>query len=157
MAEGAGSGGQAGAPLLAVRGLCVDRPDGAPLLVDVALELRAGEVVAVFGASGAGKSTLTTALHEPESLVARGFAVRAGERRVATAVGIVPQRGALFDHLSAADNIALALRNAEPPASSDATAVAAWIAKVDLPVAWSERGGVAQVSGGEAQRLAVGR
>lgn len=157
MIEGASSGGQAGAPLLAVRGLCVDRPDGAPLLVDVALELRAGEVVAVFGASGAGKSTLTTALHEPESLVARGFAVRAGERRVATAVGIVPQRGALFDHLSAGDNIALALRNAEPPARADAAAVAAWIARVDLPAAWSERGGVAQVSGGEAQRLAVAR
>ena len=161
MVEGTGASGQVnggvGGPLLAVRGLCVDRPGGAPLLVDVALELRAGEVVAVFGASGAGKSTLTTALHEPESLVARGFAVRAGERRVATAVGIVPQRGALFDHLSAADNIALALRNAEPPASSDAAAVAAWIARVDLPVAWSERGGVAQVSGGEAQRLAVAR
>lgn len=157
MVEGAGREGQVSEPLLAVRGLCVDRPDGSPLLVDVALELRAGEVVAVFGASGAGKSTLTTALHEPESLAARGFLVREGERRVATAVGIVPQRGALFDHLSAGDNIALALRNAEPPARSDAAAVAAWIARVDLPVAWSERGGVAQVSGGEAQRLAVAR
>jgi len=158
MVEATGPAGQVNeGPLLAVRGLCVDRPDGAPLLVDVGLELRAGEVVAVFGASGAGKSTLTTALHEPDSLRARGFAVRAGERRVATAVGIVPQRGALFDHLSAADNIALALRNAEPPVSADAAAVAAWIARVDLPVAWSERGGAAQVSGGEAQRLAVAR
>jgi ABC-type nitrate/sulfonate/bicarbonate transport system ATPase subunit/ABC-type transporter Mla maintaining outer membrane lipid asymmetry permease subunit MlaE len=158
MSETTGPSGQVGEPLLEVRGLCVDRPDGAPLLVDVALQLRACEVVAVFGASGAGKSTLTTALHEPESLRGRGFAVRTGATRIATAVGIVPQRGALFDHLSAGDNIALALRNAEPPAPADPEAVAAWIARVDLPRAWSERGrATAQVSGGEAQRLAVAR
>lgn len=144
--------------LLAVRGLCVDRPDGSPLLAEVTLELRAREVVAVFGASGAGKSTLTTALHEPDSLRARGFAVRTAEVVRASAVGIVPQRGALFDHLSAADNIALALRNAEPPALATSEAVRAWFARVDLPAAWSAPGhAVAHVSGGEAQRLAVAR
>ena len=146
------------AVLLAVRGLCVDRPDGSPLLVDVTLELRAREVVAIFGASGAGKSTLTTALHEPDSLRARGFAVRARETVQASAVGIVPQRGALFDHLSAADNIALALRNAEPAVAADSEAVQAWFRRVDLPAAWGAPGhAVAHVSGGEAQRLAVAR
>jgi len=36
--------------------------------------------------------------------------------------------------------------------------VAGWIARVDLPASWGERGRVvAQVSGGEAQRLAVAR
>lgn len=156
MSSGTGAKGQP--LLLAVRSLCVDRPDGTPLLVDVELELRAGEVVALFGASGAGKSTLTTALHEPESLRARGFGVRSGPGVVVTGVGIVPQRGALFDHLSAADNIALALRNAEPPLPADEPAVRSWIARVDLPAAWAARGhAVAHVSGGEAQRLAVAR
>ena len=47
MSEGTGASGvETRALLLAVRGLCVDRPDGSPLLVDVGLELRAREVVA---------------------------------------------------------------------------------------------------------------
>ncbi len=145
-------------PLLTVEGLTVARPDGGALLTDVHLELHAGEIVALFGASGAGKSTLMTALHEPEALRDRGFIVREGRREVATAVGIVPQRGALFDHLSVAGNIAVALRNAESPTATDAAAVAAWISRVDLPAAWGHehRASVA-VSGGEAQRLAVAR
>ena len=71
MSEGTGASGvETRALLLAVRGLCVDRPDGSPLLVDVGLELRAREVVAVFGASGRmGQGTTVTIrvpAHAPE-------------------------------------------------------------------------------------------
>jgi len=143
------------AVLLRVEGLTIARPDGSPLVEGLALTLRAGETAAVFGASGAGKSTLMAALHDAGGLRARGFAVRAA---TAGAVGIVPQRGALLDHLSAAGNIALALRNAERPEPATPAAVSRWIAALDLPPRWVDEGRtVAHVSGGEAQRLAVAR
>lgn len=144
--------------LLRVEGLTIARPDGAPLVEALALTLRAGETAAVFGASGAGKSTLMAALHDADGLRARGFAVRAATFTTAGAVGIVPQRGALLDHLSAAGNIALALRNAEQPVSATPQEVERWIAALDLPRRWrDEAQAVAHVSGGEAQRLAVAR
>lgn len=145
--------------LLEVRKLEIDRPDGAPLLRDVDLELRQGEIVALLGGSGAGKSTLVTALHDCAALEAAGFAVRAEliERHVG--VGIVPQRGALFDHLDVAGNLALALRNAYPPRPVNAGALQDALASVDLPREWAgaESRPVGRLSGGEAQRLAVAR
>lgn len=144
--------------LLRVEGLTIARPDGSTLVDALALTLRAGETAAVFGASGAGKSTLMAALHDVEGLRARGFRVRAAAFTAAGAVGIVPQRGALLDHLSAAGNIALALRNAEKPEPATPAAIERWIAALDLPPRWADEARtVAHVSGGEAQRLAVAR
>lgn len=144
--------------LLCVEGLTIARPDGSPLVEELALTLRAGETAAVFGASGAGKSTLMAALHDAEGLRERGFQVRAGRFVAAAPIGIVPQRGALLDHLSAAGNIALALRNAVRPEVPTPAVIQRWIAAFDLPASWAEHGHpVAHVSGGEAQRLAVAR
>lgn len=145
--------------LLAARGLEIDRPDGAPLLRGVELELREGEIVALLGGSGAGKSTLVTALHARGALEDAGFRVRAELLERHAGVGIVPQRGALFDHLDVAGNLALAMRNAYPPRSVDAGALQDALESVDLPRAWAgaEARDVARLSGGEAQRLAVAR
>ncbi|NVB38096.1 ATP-binding cassette domain-containing protein [Pseudenhygromyxa sp. WMMC2535] len=145
--------------LLRACGLDIDRPDGAPLLRGADLELRAGEIVALLGGSGAGKSTLVTALHDRASLEAAGFLVDAQALERHAGVGIVPQRGALFDHLDVAGNLALAMRNAYPPRRVDAGGLQDALESVDLPRAWAggEPRGVGHLSGGEAQRLAVAR
>ena len=145
--------------LLEVRGLDIDRPDGAPLLRGVELELRAGEIVALLGGSGAGKSTLVTALHKRGALEDAGFRVAAERLELHAGVGLVPQRGALFDHLDVAGNLALAMRNAYPPRTVSAGALQDALASVDLPKDWAggEARGVGRLSGGEAQRLAVAR
>lgn len=145
--------------LLEVRKLEIDRPDGAALLRDVNLELRQGEIVALLGGSGAGKSTLVTALHDRATLELAGFRVRAELLERHAGVGIVPQRGALFDHLDVAGNLALALRNAYPPREVSAGALQESLTSVDLPPNWAggDPRAVARLSGGEAQRLAVAR
>lgn len=50
------------APLLAVQGLRVTRPDGAPLLEDVHLNLAHGSWTAILGPSGSGKTSLLYAI-----------------------------------------------------------------------------------------------
>jgi ABC-type multidrug transport system ATPase subunit len=144
--------------LLSIEGLNVAAPGGRRILKDVGIELRPGEIVALLGGSGAGKSTLMTALHDPNELRGNGFEVQYERRHLATPIGIVPQRGALFDHLSAAGNLAVAMRNAVEPRSAQREAIAKALDSVDLPPEWSS--GAREVdglSGGEAQRLAVAR
>ena len=144
-----------GAPILRLRGLVVDRPDGVRVLDGVDLQVRRGEVIALLGGSGAGKSTLLTCIEDPARLRAQGFRVALEERELDAEVGIVPQRGALFDHLSVAGNLELAMRNASARGDRD---VAAWLERMHLPKDWARgRQGTARLSGGEAQRVAVAR
>ncbi len=145
--------------LLRARGLAIFRPDGVPLLREVDLDLAEGEIVALLGGSGAGKSTLVAALHDRGSLEAAGFVVEARTLQHHAGIGIVPQRGALFDHLDVAGNLALAMRNAYPPQSVSAGALQDSLNSVDLPRDWAgaESREVGRLSGGEAQRLAVAR
>jgi ABC-type multidrug transport system ATPase subunit/ABC-type transporter Mla maintaining outer membrane lipid asymmetry permease subunit MlaE len=155
-------------PLLQLEGLRVGLPDGRSLFRDLSLNLAPGEVVVLLGGSGAGKSTLIRALFEPAALRAAGFAVEVGQQRVEGSLGLVPQRGALFDHLDVAGNLALAHRqrlrdtrqsgediSALPSADE---AVQSWLRDVDLPADLARRGtSVGRLSGGQAQRLAVAR
>jgi ABC-type transporter Mla maintaining outer membrane lipid asymmetry ATPase subunit MlaF/ABC-type transporter Mla maintaining outer membrane lipid asymmetry permease subunit MlaE len=149
---------------LAVRGLRVALPDGRVLIDGVDLSIGAGEVVVLLGGSGAGKSTFARVLFERDELDAAGFEVVAAELDLDRGqLGLVPQRGALFDHLDVRGNLELALRHAagEPAraaAGAGSDEAAAWLARVGLDPALAAPGTpVTRLSGGQAQRVAVAR
>jgi ABC-type transporter Mla maintaining outer membrane lipid asymmetry ATPase subunit MlaF/ABC-type transporter Mla maintaining outer membrane lipid asymmetry permease subunit MlaE len=143
------------AATLAVRGLRVALPDGRVLIDGVDLDIAPGEVVVLLGGSGAGKSTFARVLFEREELDAAGFDVVAARLDLdRDQLGLVPQRGALFDHLDVRGNLELALRYA----SQDPAGAAEWLARVGLDPELAAPGtSVAQLSGGQAQRVAVAR
>jgi len=178
---------------LAVRGLRVVLPDGRVLLDGVDLTIGAGEVVVLLGGSGAGKSTFARVLFERDELAAAGFDVIAAELALdRDQLGLVPQRGALFDHLDVRGNLELALRHRSRGAGGDGRdrpdgggggpdggrggpdggrdgdghgdgaidpdGAAAWLTRVGLDARLAIPGTpVAQLSGGQAQRVAVAR
>ena len=148
------------AAILRVRGLTLHLPDGRVLFDQLDLEVAPGEVVAILGGSGAGKSTLARVLFDRALLEADGYTLSATELACDGPLGLVPQRGALFDHLDVAGNLELALRRSPVPpagASELAAAVRSWLAEVDLPTELADGAPVTKLSGGQGQRLAVAR
>jgi len=136
-----------------------------PALRGASLSVAAGELVAVMGASGSGKSTLLHCLagiYSPDEgevwfdgrrLDTRSDAERTVLRR--TAFGFVFQFGQLVPELSAADNVALPLllnRVKRKPAYEQALT---WLDRLDLAGLADRR--VGELSGGQAQRVALGR
>ncbi|HEU4729815.1 MAG TPA: ATP-binding cassette domain-containing protein [Kofleriaceae bacterium] len=145
---------------LAVRGLRVALPDGRVLIDGIDLTIAAGEVVVLLGGSGAGKSTFARVLFERDELDAAGFEIVAGELVLdRDQLGLVPQRGALFDHLDVRGNLELALRHrAGPPGEPPAETAETWLTRVGLDARLALPGTpVTRLSGGQAQRVAVAR
>ncbi|HEX4595146.1 MAG TPA: ABC transporter ATP-binding protein [Bryobacteraceae bacterium] len=139
-------------------------PDGFSL-VDVQLEVRAGEVVALVGPSGAGKTTLA-------NLVPRFYDVTDGAVRLdgkdvrdlqltslREKIGMVAQETFLFN-----DTVSNNIRYGKPKAKDDEIQAAARSALADefiecMPQGYDtiigERG--VKLSGGQRQRLAIAR
>jgi molybdate transport system ATP-binding protein len=133
--------------------------------LDVALEVAAGEVVAVLGPNGAGKSTLLrvlagllaldagrlhlggTCLDDP----AADVFVPAARRRL----GVVFQDYRLFPHLSSRENVAFGLRSTGTPRAAARAAADGWLARFGLADLAGRR--PAELSGGQAQRVALAR
>ncbi|WP_375452765.1 ATP-binding cassette domain-containing protein [uncultured Devosia sp.] len=117
-----------------------------------------GQITAISGASGSGKSTLLDQLAGfllPASgtldLDGRDLLPLPPERRP---VSLLLQSETLFDHLSAARNIALGLP-ADTPRSDRDQKVAQALIEVGLPDIGPQR--AATLSGGQAQRVALAR
>ncbi|MHC9043307.1 amino acid ABC transporter ATP-binding protein [Microbacterium saperdae] len=135
---------------------------------DVSFSVPAGSVTAIIGPSGSGKSTMLRCINRLESpdagsIVVAGVEYAAGtplsadaERALHRSVGMVFQSFNLFPHLSALDNVALALRRVL--GLSKAAARAAALARLDeVGLADRAEHRPAQLSGGQQQRVAIAR
>ena len=143
--------------------LFVTLSQAAPIPLDVEITCRPGELLALVGPSGSGKTTVLRAiagLYGPASgHIASGgdtwFDSAAGIMMPpqARAVGLVFQDYALFPHLSALDNVRLAMHHvAEPQRTGAASALLARVHLAGLEARTPDR-----LSGGERQRVALAR
>jgi iron(III) transport system ATP-binding protein len=144
---------------LALRVRGVSKSFDAPVLRGLDLDVAVGQLVALLGPSGCGKTTLLRVVAGFEradagTVEVGGVAVEEPgvhlppERR---RVGIVPQEGALFPHLSVHDNVAFGL----PRAKRRGPRVDEVLELVGLP--GLGRRMPHELSGGQQQRVAVAR
>ena len=136
---------------------------GEPVLTGLSLDVHSGEFLAVLGASGSGKTTMLRILAgflRPASGV-----VSFGERELSgpatwvppeqRRVGMVPQEGALFPHLTVGGNVEFGLPRALRGTTDSRTRVAELLDLVGLP--GMERARPQELSGGQQQRVALAR
>jgi NitT/TauT family transport system ATP-binding protein len=138
------------------------------ILNKINLQIAAGQIVAMVGPSGCGKSTLLKAIlgtHPPSEgqILAEGVEIRKPSRDV----GIVYQNYALYEFLSAEENVAFGLKLAETNFLSRFFALPAYLRKrkehMEKSRAFLEKVGLgaatghypAELSGGMRQRVAI--
>ncbi len=141
------------------------RPEAAPVLHELGIDVRPGEVLGIVGRSGSGKSTLTKLvqrLYVPEQgrvLVDGTDISLIDAAQLRRQIGVVLQENLLFNR-SVRENIAIT----DPGASLDAVVKVATLAGAhefiaELPEGYDtvvgEQG--ANLSGGQRQRIAIAR
>ena len=134
-----------------------------PIPLDCRLDCTPGELLALVGPSGSGKSTVLrciAGLHRPLQgrIDCGGTTWFDSERNLALPpqrrrVGMVFQSYSLLPHLSALENVALALWHLPP--RQRAERAGAWLERVHLH--GLEQRHPAQLSGGQQQRVALAR
>lgn len=146
---------------LSVAGLRIVTPDGRLLLEGGRIELGAGEVALLIGPSGSGKSTIINVLS--------GLLVEDGGRWDVSGIleqngtrfdlsqdlcdvgGLVFQGNALFDDLSAAQNLGIAIDHSGDPDPELPARLGALLQDI------APDQGVSSLSGGQRQRVAIAR
>lgn len=153
--------------LLRIKGLRLSRADR-EVLRGISLSVERGQFVALMGLSGSGKTTALRSIVALESfqggrIEIDGFALAPGpvprESKLAPLrrkVGMVFQAHALFEHLTAIENVALApvyvLGHARAQAEARARELLDSLGVGSRAVAYPR-----ELSGGEAQRVAIAR
>jgi polar amino acid transport system ATP-binding protein len=144
------------------------------VLHGVDLELKQGEVVSIIGSSGSGKTTLLRCVNLLEEYQKGAISIDGkvigykpkGEKLVRLSnsqiakdrslTGMVFQSFNLFPHLTAKDNVTIALRKVKKVKKKEAEELAnKWLTVVGL----GDRGHhyPSQLSGGQQQRVAIAR
>ncbi|MDX9833677.1 MAG: amino acid ABC transporter ATP-binding protein [Desulfobulbus sp.] len=136
------------------------------ILKGVSLCLAKGEIKVLIGPSGSGKSTLLQCLNclvtpDTGTIELDGEPIDLANRRelyrLRQQVGMIFQDFNLFDHLTARDNITVALRRVKGLARRNAEERAEQeLAQVGLTDSWASLY-PAQLSGGQKQRVAIAR
>lgn len=135
------------------------------VLKNVSLSVATGEVIVVCGPSGSGKSTLIRTINRLEELdggeIYVGGEATSGLRgrqlqALRTNIGFVFQQFNLYGHLTALENITLALERVQGLRPALAVARAeALLARVGLPDKAHHY--ARELSGGQQQRVAIAR
>jgi polar amino acid transport system ATP-binding protein len=155
------------APFLAIDGLRLSR-GSAGVLNGVTLSVARGELVALMGLSGGGKTTVLRAVvglegFDAGTIEVDGVTLRPGPppsgetlQSLRARVGMVFQYHGLFEHLSVLDNVTLAPLHVAKLAKGAAEARALTLLTA-LGVDRYARALPRELSGGEAQRVAIAR
>ena len=145
---------------LAVENASIAYGGGEPVLRDVSVSVRPGELLAVTGPSGAGKTTLLAAmagLLPPAGgrVLIDGEPVGDRDHAVSLGVVLIPQDNGLAAILTAAENIAVAVIATGGSPAEARRATAETLERVGL----TGHGGqlIEELSGGQQQRTAIAR
>jgi phospholipid/cholesterol/gamma-HCH transport system ATP-binding protein len=139
--------------------------DDKPVLRDINLKILEGETIAIIGRSGSGKSVLmkhVIGLLQPDSgrVLVDGVNVHSIRydqlREVRQQFGVLFQGGALFDSMTAFDNVAFPLRTFRSMSEDEVRARASrCLEVVHLPDVGQKR--PSELSGGMQKRVALAR
>ena len=151
-------------PILKCTNIC-KAYDGQAILSNVGVELIKGEIKVLIGPSGGGKSTLLQCINclvVPDSgeIVIEDHLIDLNRKhdlyRLRQEIGMIFQDFNLFDHLTALDNITIALRKVKklekPAAKKRAMLELEQVGLADKASLYP-----AQLSGGQKQRVAIAR
>lgn len=128
-------------------------------LKDITLDVPEGDYAVLMGKTGSGKTTLLEAICGLRPVV-RGCVRLAGRdvtrmKPAQRGVGYVPQDGALFASMTVKEHLAFALQIRKHPAAGITERVRELASMLGLEPLLKRR--VRGLSGGEAQRVALGR